>query len=138
MKSLHHVPVDKMDMALQEAERVLVPGGAVYVSEPVAEGRFQDIIRNFHDETYVRQQAQRALRRCRVLEHRHEIDFLAPCSYRSFADFEQRMMRSSTVTAEINDVVRTATRKSYERYASEGGSFFENRPFHVTVLRKPA
>ena len=34
-KSLHHVPVELMDRAFAEIERVLVPGGYVYLSEPV-------------------------------------------------------------------------------------------------------
>jgi len=137
MKSLHHVPVESMDAALREIERVLVPGGILYVSEPVAAGRFNEIVRHFHDETEVREQAQRVLDRCTVLTREKDIDFLAPCRYRDFADFERRMIQSPTVTTAITDEIHAITRESYRRHASDDGSFFENRPFHVTVMRKP-
>jgi SAM-dependent methyltransferase len=138
MKSLHHVPVDSMDRALLEVARVLVSGGVLYVSEPVAEGKFNDILRNFHDETHVRREAQEALRRCKALRRKTDIVFLAPCNYRDFDDFERRMMHGSTVTTRITEAIRDATLRTYERHAAADGSFFENRPFHVTVLRKPA
>ena len=38
LKSLHHVPVDAMDQALDEVARVVRPGGFLYVSEPVYGG----------------------------------------------------------------------------------------------------
>jgi len=34
-KSLHHVPVERMDHAMAEICRVLKPGGLAYISEPV-------------------------------------------------------------------------------------------------------
>jgi hypothetical protein len=64
--------------------------------------------------------------------------FLAPCNYRDFDDFERRMMHGSTVTIAITEAIRNATLRTYERHAASDGSFSENRPFHVTVLRKPA
>lgn len=33
-KSLHHVPMDCLDMAMKEIARVLKPGGYAYISEP--------------------------------------------------------------------------------------------------------
>src|SRR6185437_6651762 len=54
LKSLHHVPGDLLDAALAEIHRVLVPGGLVYVSEPVFAGAYNDIVKIFHDEGRVR------------------------------------------------------------------------------------
>jgi len=137
MKSLHHVPVDLMDAALEEVARALTPGGALYVSEPVAEGKFNEIIRNFHDETEVRRRAQQALKRCEGLRRETDMRFLAPCRYRDFDDFERRMMHSSTVNTKITTAIHAVTRETYRRHAAHDGSFFENRPFQVTILRKP-
>ena len=61
LKSLHHVPVDRMDEALTEIHRVLKPGGLAYLSEPVYRGDFNDIMKLFHDEREVRQAAFRAV-----------------------------------------------------------------------------
>ena len=45
LKSLHHVPLDRLDRALAEVERVLAPGGVLYVSEPVFAGEFNEVLR---------------------------------------------------------------------------------------------
>jgi ubiquinone/menaquinone biosynthesis C-methylase UbiE len=62
-KSLHHVPVDKMDQALADIRRVLKPGGLAYLSEPVYAGEFNEILRLFHDERAVRDAAFAAIQR---------------------------------------------------------------------------
>ena len=61
LKSLHHVPMDRLDRAMQEIRRVLKPGGTLYVSEPVYAGPFNEIVRIFHDEGVVRAAAHDAL-----------------------------------------------------------------------------
>ena len=62
-KSLHHVPVDRMDRALSEIRRVLKPGGLAYLSEPIFAGDYNDVLRLFHDEQAVREAAFAAIRR---------------------------------------------------------------------------
>ncbi len=52
-----------MDAALAEIARVLVPGGWLYVSEPVFAGPFNELMRLFHDEQAVRAAALAALAR---------------------------------------------------------------------------
>ncbi|MBN8764513.1 MAG: class I SAM-dependent methyltransferase, partial [Thiobacillus sp.] len=56
-KSLHHVPLERMDDVFSEIRRVLKPGGMAYISEPVYAGDFNEIIRLFHDERMVREAA---------------------------------------------------------------------------------
>jgi SAM-dependent methyltransferase len=58
MRTLHHVPPAP---ALREAHRVLRPGGAVYVAEPLAEGDFFTLTSLVEDELDVRRVAQAAL-----------------------------------------------------------------------------
>lgn len=61
MRSLHHVPPADLSATLAEARRVLRPGGAVYVAEPLAEGDYFALTSLVEDELEVRRAAQAAL-----------------------------------------------------------------------------
>lgn len=61
VNALHHVPVSAMADALEEAQRVLRPGGALIVVEPLAEGSFFEVMRPVEDETALRAAARAAL-----------------------------------------------------------------------------
>jgi SAM-dependent methyltransferase len=59
--TLHHVAVEEMSAALDEAARVVRPDGLVYVAEPLAQGDFYELVSIVDDEDEVRDAAQRAL-----------------------------------------------------------------------------
>ena len=138
LKSLHHVPVGQMDRALEEAARVLSPGGWLYVSEPLARGDFDAVMRLFHDEAAVRAEAQGALRRVTALALVQEVTVLSPVGFSGFDDFERRMMALPTLPEPVTEAQRRGVRAAYAGLAAADGSFRRLREVRVTLLRKPA
>ncbi|CAA7613865.1 SAM-dependent methyltransferases (fragment) [Magnetospirillum sp. UT-4] len=93
--SLHHVPAEHMETALAEAARVLVPGGTVYVSEPLAEGVFYRTCRPIDDEAEVRALAYRALGACPQLRMEREFTYLHTVVMRDYEAFRERIISAN-------------------------------------------
>jgi ubiquinone/menaquinone biosynthesis C-methylase UbiE len=138
LKSLHQVPLPLLTQALGEVARVLRPRGHLYVSEPVFAGPFNEVIRRFNHEGKVRAAAQAAVDAAlqtgdweQVAERRFEM----PVSFRSFDDFELRMMRPTFADHSIDDAKLAAVRAAFEPHLGAGGARFL-RPMHVRWLRR--
>jgi len=139
MKSLHHVPAEHMDRALEEVRRVLKPGGWLYVSEPVFAGDFNEILRLFHDEQAVRQRALEALERAGhadVLEPVARREFLAPRDFRDYDDFVEKIVRVTHTDHAYTDAVAAEVRARFERFMSPSGARFL-QPMRVDFMRRP-
>lgn len=63
MNALHHLPPEAMERSLNEGARVVQPGGALIVIEPLAQGNMFDALKPIDDETEIRRLAQEALGR---------------------------------------------------------------------------
>jgi SAM-dependent methyltransferase len=140
LKSLHHVPVARLDAALDEIARVLVPGGLLYVSEPVYAGPFNEIMRLFHDEGAVRAAALAALGRADergALRAVEEIPFEAPIAFRDFDDFVDRMVKVTYTDHALDPSVLAEVRRRFEAHLGPGGARFV-RPMRVNLMRRPA
>jgi SAM-dependent methyltransferase len=140
LKSLHHVPEGRMDAALDEVARVLVPGGLAYVSEPVCAGPFDEVMRVFHDEAAARAAAQAALDRARgrgVLEAVEERLFEAPVGFRDFGDFLDRMVRVTHTDLRLEGERLREVRRRFEAHLGPAGARFL-RPMRARLLRRPA
>ena len=138
LKSLHHVPLDLLDVALAEAHRVLRPDGLLYVSEPVFAGALNEVMRLFHDEEVVRAAALAALQRAvasGAWEQVNETFFDVPVHYRDFAEFEQRMIGVTYLDHRLDDSTLAAVRARFEPHMTADGAHFV-RPMRVNLFRK--
>lgn len=139
LKSLHHVPVDLMDQAMDEIARVLKPGGLAYVSEPVYEGDLNEILRLFNDEKEVREAAFAAVVRAvdrGILDLEQQIFFNSPGHYRDFAHFEGRMLNVTHTDHRIDAELYQEIRQAFMQHMTKKGAHFL-KPSRVDLLRRP-
>jgi ubiquinone/menaquinone biosynthesis C-methylase UbiE len=139
-KSLHHVPLDKMDQAMAEIRRVLRPGGLAYVSEPVYAGSFNDILRLFHDEKVVREAAFAAVKRAvesGVLELVTQRFFNTSMAFDSFSQYDERVLQVTHTHHTLSPVLYQQVKAQFEAHMTPQGARFE-MPIRVDLLRRPA
>lgn len=137
--SLHHVDSDGLMKALREAARVLRSGGILYISEPLPEGPYFELMQPAHDETLARQRAQDALRfapEFGLLLERHftHLDTVVFPNFQAFHD------RLTSINPHIRDLFEEQEEEiaaNFQRLATkqdDGWAF--DQPMRVTVLRR--
>jgi SAM-dependent methyltransferase len=137
-KSLHHVPLQLLGQAFREMHRVLAPGGLVYISEPVFGGDYNEILRLFHDEERVREAAFEATSAAveeGLFELVSQTFFRAKVKYKSFADFEQKVIQVTHTEHRLSPALCEQVRAKFDAHVNENGASFL-APFRVDLLRK--
>lgn len=137
-KSLHHVPLELLGQAFTEMHRVLAPGGLVYISEPVFGGDYNEILRLFHNEEKVRAaafEATRAAVDAGSFELVSQTFFRAKVKYRSFADFEQKVIQVTHTEHRLSPALHAQVQSAFEAHLGPDGANFL-APFRVDLLRK--
>jgi len=138
-KSLHHVPMEYLHKAVQEINRVLVPGGVAYISEPVYAGAFNDILRLFHDEERVRAAAFDALRRAvdeGLFELIDEVFFNTVNHFDDFEEFEGGVLNVTHTKHELDQATYDKVQAMFNSHMTAHGADFV-MPMRVDLLQKP-
>lgn len=141
LKSLHHVPQDKMDQAFAEIARVLKPGGLLYISEPIYAGDFNEILRLFNDEKVVREAAFAATVRAvesGLLELVEEIFFEAESRFAGWEEFEQRILGVTHSEFDIDAALLARIKEAFSAHLDDAGEAVFRMPMRVDLLRRPA
>jgi len=137
-KSLHHVPADLLDQSFAEMFRVLKPGGHVYISEPVFEGEFNEVIRLFNDEEVVRKGAFAAIKRAIESGQFHLVEerfFRNVVKLESFSQFEQGLINVTHSERHVTPELLVRIRERFESFRKPEGFVFEV-PNRVDLLVK--
>ena len=138
-KSLHHVPLDAMDSAMQEIRRVLRPGGLAYISEPVYAGDFNEVLRLFHDEKAVREAAFATVRKAveqGMMELAGQHFFNTPNLFEDFAEFELKIIGVTHTEHKLSPELLQRVREKFESFIGEEGARF-TMPIRADLLRRP-
>lgn len=143
MRSLHHVAPADLILALGEARRVLRPGGAVYVAEPLPAGDFFALTSLVEDELEVRHAAQNALARAALvgLDRRATVDYDVRVCVRDLAGLRARIVSVDPQRAEIFDARRTELAEAFARLGEPGEGPGERcfvQPMRADVLQPAA
>ncbi len=138
--SLHHVPVESQAKALEEAARVVKPGGAVYIQEPVAAGAYFELMRAIEDETFVRAKAQEAIAVAAegpALRLELEAIYDAPIRRGSFEEFKAALIAVDASRRGRIEAEETALKVAFEAAgeARDGAVWFD-QPSRLNLLRK--
>lgn len=137
-KSLHHVPIARLDAALAEIRRVLVPGGLAYFEEPVFDGDYNEVIRVYHDEEAVRGAAFAALRRAvasGAFELVTEKFFLTTRTFRNWDAFRRKVLEETHTTHQPTPLQWEIAEARFMRSMTPQGAML-TAPMRVDLLRK--
>ena len=143
LRTLHHVPPPDLTRALREARRVLRPGGAVYVAEPLPEGNYFALTSLIEDELEVRAAAQQALADSALagLARGATIDYEIRICLPDVAAYRARTVAVDPERAEIFDARRAEITEAFERLGEPGerpGERWFVQPMRADVLRPAA
>ena len=133
--SLHHVPRDEMQASLNEARRVIKPGGFMAVAEPLVEGSYNAAIELFHDETEVRQHAIEALQSfaCPQFNDWRQYFYTTETRFESFDTFADHYINMTYNTFDRDIITSAAVRERFESNR-DGNDYLLLQPMRIDLF----
>lgn len=117
--SFHHVPREVQPRALQEACRVLTPGGRLHIVEPYPYGSMFDVVRLVEDETEVRTRSHEIMATLTqdggAFEVLDKAEYTLSRSYPAFEDFLKQVVRVDPARNRIFEENRAAIEERFEK-----------------------
>lgn len=140
MRTLHHVPPDRMPDALREAARVLRPGGVAYIAEPMTEGDFFELTSMVEDEREVRAAAQRTVAGAGAagLDRAESFEYEVRVCLADLNALAARVISVDPTRREVFEARRPEIADAFARLGEPGGRPGERcfrAPMRVDVLR---
>jgi len=139
-KSLHHVPTDLMMQSMHEIQRVLKPGGMLYISEPIFDGELNEVLRLFHDEQLVRATAFETIKTAikeNIFCLSEQIFFNTPVFFTDFAEFEELVIKVTHSEHQLTPELYSQTKDRFNQSVKGNGANFI-MPIRVDLLYKSA
>ena len=138
VNSLHHLPIQAMDKAIDEAARVLKPGGELIVIEPLAEGSYFEAMRPIEDETEVRAAAYAAIGKTLAeLESLGELIYESVVRFPNAGRFIEAIVAPDPARRERLATVESELRRRFETFAQKDGEeYFLIAPMRRNRFRK--
>ena len=139
-KSLHHVPIEKMDDALSEIKRVLKKDGIAYISEPVFSGEYNELLKIFHDEENVRKNAFEAIKRCvnkKSFGLVSQTFFKIEMKFYNFEDFSMKVLNAAHSDFTLSARQLALAKEKFNESSTPSGVRFLNET-RVDILCKAA
>lgn len=137
-KSFHHIPVELMDKAIDEIQRVLKPNGLVYISEPLFTGALNEILSIFHNEEEVRKKAFETIEKA-VKEEKFklfkEVFFQTETSFENYSEFEKRHMNQTFNSYVLTDEIKHKVKEKFDNINGGYRTTFM-KPFRIDILQK--
>ncbi|MCP4008920.1 MAG: class I SAM-dependent methyltransferase [Proteobacteria bacterium] len=136
--SLHHIPPALYPEVLNEAARVLKPGGSLYIMEPVAQGSSQYVMELFHDETRVRAKAQQALTDFApaYFEHRKTYNYTVVRHYDDFEAYVKRYGKLSYNSYALDTVDNASVKNRFREFQQDDGRIVLKQPVKADLFTR--
>ncbi len=141
LKSFHHVSPNNMLDGLCEINRVLKKNGLVYISEPIFDGNYNDIIKIFHDEQDVRLLAFEAIKlsiKNKLFESVSQFFYNSVVTLNSFKEFENNVINATHTSHNLTKEQYVIVKNKFESYKdlSRTPNYYFEVPMRVDLLRK--